>query len=309
MSKNLSGIPGTKPADLSSSLIGAGRQDLATPRLEGEPQKTETEDQGTGNELSVTSISHEVQRQMTLLRDGTSDARWRAAWALGKMADPRAIAALRDAVSDESRNVRSWAIWALGNTGVPSIPVLIELLDDRNPAISLDAKEALQQIGEPSIPALTEALRHPHENLRYWASKALGKIRSANAAPMLLEALKDTSIGVRANSAWALGEIHYRGAIPNLIISLNDRDESVRGAAARALGKMGEDSRVAVPALIEVLNDSDWLVRYVAAEALGEIKEQAAIAGLKQRLKREAESAVREKIAIALRKLGESRQV
>ncbi|RMF83541.1 MAG: NACHT domain-containing protein, partial [Nitrospirae bacterium] len=89
-----------------------------------------------------------------------SDVR-RAAEALGKLGDPRAVEPLLQALGDESRGVRRAAAEALGKLGDPrAVEPLLQALGDRYSDVRLAAAEALGKLGDPrAVEPLLQALR------------------------------------------------------------------------------------------------------------------------------------------------------
>jgi HEAT repeat protein len=100
-------------------------------------------------------------------------------------------------------------------------------LQSQNPAVRLEAAQALAQIG----PAAKEAV------------------------PALAKSLADKEEEVRSVTAFALGEIgpDAKGAVGNLAKALEDGDWFVSVAAAQALEKIGPDAKPAIGALSKAL--------------------------------------------------------
>ncbi|MCK5176780.1 MAG: HEAT repeat domain-containing protein, partial [Candidatus Aenigmarchaeota archaeon] len=108
------------------------------------------------------------------------------------------------------------------------------------------------------------------DDLRMYATKALGNIGHSIAVPALIEALKDKYVYVCNHAVMALGKIGDPKAVPALIeLFENDIAKHIQGSVAEALGKIGDPK--AVPALIDALKDKgkDIEVRKFSAEALG----------------------------------------
>ena len=106
--------------------------------------------------------------------------------------------------------------------------------------------------------------------------KALGSIGDSRAVEPLIEALEDKERYVRYNAADALGKISDKRAVEPLIKALEDKDQYVREIAADALVKIGNG---AVEPLIKTLENKDkgGYVCYSAADALGKIGDKRAI--------------------------------
>ena len=140
------------------------------------------------------------------LKDKNPDVRMRAAKALGRIGDARAVEPLIPALNDMHRDVRWNAVRALGMIG-----------------------------GTKAAEALTKALGDKYDPVRSKALEALVKI-GAEAVESLIKGLKDKSITVRYNSAAALGRIGSPKAKDALTeVSNNDKSTSVRSIAKDAL--------------------------------------------------------------------------
>ncbi|WKZ23032.1 MAG: HEAT repeat domain-containing protein [Candidatus Brocadiaceae baterium WH-1] len=114
------------------------------------------------------SRDHMIKQLQKALKDGDSDVRGRAVWALEKIGDARAVGALIQALKDGDCNVRGRAVWALEKIG-----------------------------GDRAVDALIEALKDKDSIVRERAAEALGEIGDARAVDALIEALKDGDCNVR----------------------------------------------------------------------------------------------------------------
>jgi len=181
-------------------------------------------------------VGDEVSVLISALKDKNSNVREKAASALGKIGDERAVEPLIQALKDEDSDVRGRAADALGNIG-----------DGR------------------AVEPLIHALKDEHGNVRNNAADALGNIGDKRAVEPLIQALKDDKNGI-----WALGEIGDARAVEPLIQALKDEDWYVRSTAAKALGKIGDER--AVEPLTNALEDEDRCVQKAAREALEKIQ-------------------------------------
>ncbi len=201
-----------------------------------------------------------------------------AAWALGNLDDTRAVPALTAALrADTSVEVRRTVVWALGEIGDKSASAsLAQSLNDHDTQVRRDAVWALGEIGDHGSAAAIETLfKDKDAAVRQQAVWALGEIGSRESAPGLTALLYDTSSAVRNQAAWALGEIGDRSAVEALGSALrSDSDAGVRETAAWALGELGDAD--AVPALSAGLGDAFDRVRTTCAWALGEISPHTA---------------------------------
>jgi HEAT repeat protein len=122
------------------------------------------------------------QRAVPALLGALDSASWvarrNAAWALGALDEPRAVAPILRLLQDPQPAVREQAAWALG------------VLDD-----------------ESAAPAIIRALKDDDARVRRQAAWSAGVIEARGAVDPLLLALKDPDAGVRRQAAWALGII------------------------------------------------------------------------------------------------------
>ncbi|MCW5946547.1 MAG: HEAT repeat domain-containing protein [Fimbriimonadales bacterium] len=106
------------------------------------------------------------------------NVRYRAAAILGRMAEDRAVDALRKAVDDTDVLVRRHAIVALGFIGDKVVaPTLIRAMKDSDGVVKENAIWALGMIkSNESIPHLIAALDSENRNIRFRAVNALAQI-------------------------------------------------------------------------------------------------------------------------------------
>ena len=206
--------------------------------------------------------------------------------------DPIAVAVLtlRNALKDESVTVRIHAARALGQVGLSSAEVvvdLIALLQDAAETVRCEVADALGKVGgnqESAVAALIAVLSDVSPLVRTSAALALGalKLAAAPAVSALVPLLQDSEPSVRAAAAEAIakaGSLTDAGT-ESLVNGLSSEDNVVRAQTAEALGKIGAPAQEAVPALVEALADSNDRVRAEAVQALGRIGEGAADAAV-----------------------------
>jgi HEAT repeat protein len=174
------------------------------------------------------------------LHDANSEVVVRAAAAIGsidpkgsaKAAVPPIVARLRDA-DPFTRSELIDVLIKMRPESYSAIPILTELLDDKEPKSRCDAARALAQMGtEPKAKAMVSLiamLRHPDKLARCAAATTMGQIGTEAAE-----------------------------AIPALTTLLEETDNELRRSAAVALGKMGPSAaKIAMPVLMELLVDQD----------------------------------------------------
>ncbi len=105
------------------------------------------------------------------------------------------------------------------------IQSLIVDLQNRDGSIRQDARHTLVLIGKPAVDLLLPLLKHPDDDVRWEAAKALAEIGDPRAASGLAELLLDHNFGVRWLGAEALIPIG-RGALEPLLEKLTEHPES-----------------------------------------------------------------------------------
>jgi HEAT repeat protein len=245
-----------------------------------------------------------VKHAIAALEDINTEIRCKAALALEKRKDLRAVDPLIAALEDQNWLVRIAAASALWKTSEDSraIESLINSLKHKETAIRERAARELGSIKDQRVIApLMTALGDEDHNVRWLAEKALGAIELPQVFEGLVAVLKNGNPKMRRSAAVALGYSKDPRAVEALLFALNDVDPHIPRSAARALGEK-KDPR-AVEALIFALNDVDPNMRSCAAEALGKIRDPRAVEPLIALLKDKIWW-VRRSAADALRKLG-----
>ncbi len=190
-----------------------------------------------GNAKAVPTLLATVQATRT----EDADVREIALRALARIADPRAIDALVDAL----KNAEVWLA-----------PRIADILS-RHGALCV----------APLVKFLEEPSRHP---ARAWAANVLGEVKAARAFPTLVRSLGDLDDEVRAKSAGALGRLGDRRAVTYLLEHLlSDPAPFVRARIAGALGQFNDPEVIST--LVRALGDPAWWVRMRSVEALEQI--------------------------------------
>ena len=244
--------------------------------------------------------------------------RSRGPWVRGATRDPRVADLLIAALKDPEAQVRSTAVDALGELGLPAaVGPLITLL--RNPnaglrpaeaiktnanALRQKAASALGDIGDArAVEPLIATLTDPDDGVRTSAIKALGKSKDPRVAGPLISLLKDKNPEIRQEAVEALGTAKAAGAVDALIDVLKGTDNLLRTNAAKSLGEIGDPR--AVGPLIAALKEPKFGLRMNVTQALGQIGDPRAVEPLIAELKdRNPMSANQVFIANALQEIG-----
>jgi HEAT repeat protein len=183
----------------------------------------------------------------------------------------------------EDPTVSEGARQRLDEAGAASVPVLVELLQDKSAEewdaakVRWLAAEMLGHIGvdaQQATPAVLTALTDMDAHVRSVAARSLPAINAP--AEMAVPALVD--LIQRDPSVTALRALSEYGpsaepALTDLVRLVRDEqlNSEIRWNAVRTLGKMRDAATEAIPAIVEQLQNPVPSIREHAAEALGDI--------------------------------------
>ena len=123
-----------------------------------------------------------------------ADVRWWAVRALAEVQDERVPGLLVQALSDPDKGVRWCAGLALRTRPSPQAsPVLVEMLADKDALTRRLAGDALVAIGSQVVPELMNLMQQEDQRVCLEAVRALAKIGDQRAISVLFEALDDGS--------------------------------------------------------------------------------------------------------------------
>jgi serine/threonine protein kinase len=178
-----------------------------------------------------------------LLKDESVEIRVDAVRTLKFSHDPRARAALVEALRDESLEVKAEAVQAIIGLGEQATGQVIRLLndaiDDGDYLTARFAAKALGLIGDRTISPVLVALLHSDDKfVACEAALSLGRLGETKAVQDLIPLLEEPNGNVRFATAEALGQICDTSAYAALQKRLNDEDEGVRAKARWALSRL-----------------------------------------------------------------------
>ena len=195
------------------------------------------------------------------LNDKDEDVRQVAAAALGDVKSRTSIPRLRQALADESPEVRftaARALWQMGDRSGRDL--FVGILSGEEPAtvgiVEGKFSQAREKLHNPALLALIGA--------KHAASALLGPF--AIGISVAEELKKDPSAPARALSATTLGADPDPGSFQQLVLALGDKNWVVRSAAAKALGDISH--KAAISHLEPLLEDDKRPVRYMAAASI-----------------------------------------
>jgi len=164
--------------------------------------------------------------------------------------------------------VRIFAIRFLEKVG-PSVamPLLLEILSDRDARVRAHAITALGRLRDPSVsPLLKKFLKDTDPGVRVAALRGMFRNKGHLEPNLLLQFMSDESTWVRRKVATLLGWTQTEGVFPVLTELSRDPDSTVRQAALLSLitlySEEGEDR------LIEAAGDPDPALRKWAISML-----------------------------------------
>ena len=214
-----------------------------------------------------------VDRLIALARDTSVSIRWRATYALGRLAAPAAGEVLLTAMRDPIPIIRETAAKALGRSyieraGLPRDGVASELvrtLNDQTPGVRINALGGLATVGDSTHAGdVAPLLRDEDRNVRVAAATTLGSLRGVTARDALVAALPADANewGVRRAALLALARVDSAAFVPWGERWLGAPDPFDRMVAVEAWQSVGAGGRLGTVARA----DADPRVR---AEALG----------------------------------------
>jgi len=123
-----------------------------------------------------------------------AEVRWWAVRALAETQDERVPGLLVQALADQDMGVRWCAGLALRLNPSPQASLaLVGMLSDRDALTRRLAGDALVAIGGEVVPQLLDLMQQRDQEVRLEAVRALAKIGDQRAIPVLFEALDDSS--------------------------------------------------------------------------------------------------------------------
>jgi HEAT repeat protein len=187
----------------------------------------------------------------------------------------------------KNEKAQYWACIALASIGPKAkaaVPELSRLVQDKHPAIRMQAIMALGEIGpdaKSATPLLVKALSDDANSVRYAAAFAVGQIGVKEATSELAKQLDSKDHFLEMISAWALAKINpddkaaVQRAVLLLVNGLKDPNKHVRGAAARGLFELHAPREMVLSAMSGLMADKDPVVRGNVADALASLGEAA----------------------------------
>ena len=253
--------------------------------------------------LDPNASIHQLQ---TFFKTGTPEVRLQVVRVLAKRKDERGLFLITKASVDADPRVRRLATEALGHFPCQDcVNLLMDQLRDSDKVVKLKAIDSLTKIGDNSVaPALKEVISDPSVTIRRNVTELLSSIGGEKMVITFGRILKDHDPQVRLMATKALARIGGPIAGSTLSIALKDQDPKIREIAVGSLGEVGNAS--IAPMLLNIINlDEVSAVRQKAAESLAKLGEPVGLKQLLRILKNsEEEEGVRAAVANAIGRLG-----
>jgi len=227
--------------------------------------------------------------------------------ALGETDDPRAILTLIECFKDNFWQIRQQAAEMVAKMKFRAIPAISGAISNESEDVRFWAVQVLGMIGGEAMDALLKLRTHPDKRMRLFAVKALGNLQSSSIIEPLIESLGDSSWPVRTSAAenlervgeyairplikaigsevsdisfWAQKILQNFGdkAVQTLINSLSDKNDKYRQHTIKALGKIG--TKNSIKPLLEILSAGIIEECEAITEALADLKNVALISYL-----------------------------
>ena len=233
-----------------------------------------------------------------LLSDPAPFVRARISAALGQLGGPEVIERLVRALGDPAWWVRMRTVDALEHVGGVAEGPLLVALDDADPEIRIRAAVALERLGVPDnlVRMIESGERVPD------AMQTMVKFAAAGPREFLSELAQHNSRQVRSALVTAAERTGRRDLADDLVrMVTGDTEPALRAQALTALSSLG--IRDALPAALSALADDDHQVRTAAVEFVGAFG-SADILGLLHAQTADADPRVRAASMRALGRLG-----
>jgi len=171
------------------------------------------------------------------LRDPNPNNRLYAMYALGKIPDPQAVPPLIEALGDEE--IGWLAAKALVNIGASALQPLLEALFSESRSVRLYATYALGEIGSPKAArGVLRLLQDPEASVLDVAADALVSIGDRSVIPAVSQLLSSPRPRVRQRALDVLGRLGDESLTESVASCIGDPDRDVVKAAIMALGNL-----------------------------------------------------------------------
>ncbi len=204
---------------------------------------------------------------------------------LSRYKDPKLISTFANALSDDYRFIRFWAVRGLIKIqNIKSVSALVKALGDPDEEIRKEVNTHIEREGEMAIPALIKAYNSEDANdfLKYGVIGLLGRTNSSESLDTLIKALSDDDERVVTLAIRALGKLNNPDAITPLI-KLYATNEKKRRSIQSALFRIGQDSleneKILIYLLASLLLEKDQIFPTLAVSLFSKFPNSYIILG------------------------------
>ncbi|PSO50906.1 MAG: phycocyanin alpha phycocyanobilin lyase [Cyanobacteria bacterium SW_9_44_58] len=181
-----------------------------------------------------------------------------------------AVPLIKKVLYDESLQIRSMAVFALGlKPTAESFSLLLEFLEDDDYGIRADAAGAFGYLQDPRAfePLVRLFYEDTHWLVRFSAAVSLGNLQNPEAKAVLQQALNSEEVVLQQAAIAALGEIKSSDSLDRMLRFVQSEDWIVRQRLAEALGNLPAEEQ-SISALNYLQKDSHPQVSQAAALSL-----------------------------------------
>ena len=284
------------PSRIAEVLFNIGEEAIEPLKDELRNYRSENRRTWAAEILGWLDAKSSVYLLIEALSDISPEVRAKAAGALGKIRDEKAVTKLCEIlISDPVPFVRVRISQALGAIGHPAvIDYLINVLKDPEWWVRVRAVEALEQLGDRAVPSLLVSLEDEDKEVRRRSAMALEQIgyverlleeygqekyrpslrktlflvTQAGVIESITDKLIRSEDHLKKRIVRLLGEARVKEASGPLLELLADTSEwTLKSRIIECLGRLG--TKEAIPSLIDCLRNREFWVRKSAVEALG----------------------------------------
>lgn len=207
--------------------------------------------------------------QGNLNQMGNDDVCFWSIRVLGKILRDKAIPVFRDLLANPDKNIRFYAVGALGETGSEqAVDPLISSLEDPSWLVRRQSFEMLEKIGRVAVDKLKDAFFKGNDDIKYWTVRLIARILRGDAVEVLKKLLNTQEKELRYFIVTALGETEDIRCVPTLIECFKDNFWQIRQKACEMVALMKHG---AIPYLEAALTNESEDVRYWSVRAIGRI--------------------------------------
>lgn len=188
---------------------------------------------------------------------------------LSKFRDPKTINIFKQAMEDDYRFIRFWAVRGLIKIhDRKTYPILIHALGDPDQEIRKEVRAHLEMFGNELLPELIKAFNEKDalDYLKYGVLGLIGRIKHPNAFKTLLSALEDENHRVVTIALRGLSRMKNAEAMPALMELYKNREE-MRKHIKLIISRLGRaQPKLTILYLVSLLTDDDEEMKKLAIQ-------------------------------------------